>query len=212
MDMTGANDIAVSYKWAYSFKGNDADADDTDDRLKVYASSDCGETWVLRRMHRGFTDLPTADPHVFPFVPNGADEWTSHVLTLTQEEYFSPNFRIMFEFESRLGNNIYLDDINIQASIPAGVAELAAGASAPVLVPNPAADGTACVFSLRTAASVRLEVWDASGRQVRATDAGDLPAGAHRVNLGLRGLAPGVYLVRMVENGVAGRPARLVVE
>ena len=212
MDMTGANDISVSYKWAYSFKGNNADTDDTDDRLKVYASSNCGETWVLRRMHRGFTDLPTADPHVFPFVPNGAGEWTSHVLTLTQEEYFSPNFRIMFEFESRLGNNIYLDDINIQASIPAGVAEVAVGASAPVLVPNPAAEGTACVFSLRTPASVQLEVWDASGRQVRAVEAGDLPAGAHRVNLGLRGLAPGVYLVRVVENGVSGRPARLVVE
>ena len=213
MDMSNASEIVVSYKWAYSFKGNNASTDDTDDRLKVYASSDCGKTWVLRRMHRGFTDLPTAPPHVFPFVPADASEWISHTLVLPQAEYFTPNFRLLFEFESRLGNNLYLDDINIMAPGAVGLTDLSGAAfAAPMLMPNPSLGETACWFGLAQQAPVVVEVWDASGRLVHAMDAGTLGAGMHQLTLSPSWGVPGLYWVRVVAAGSPGRPAQWLVQ
>lgn len=209
MDVSGMDEVVVSYKWAFSFKG----ANETDDRLKIYASGDCGKTWSLRRMHRGFTDLPSADPHSFAFTPAGPEEWKSYTLELPYPQFLTSGFRLMFEFESRLGNNIFLDDINIVASGPAGVEALARPAGeAPVLMPNPTRTSTVCAFTLAQPAAVRVEVSDASGRAVRSVSAGSLAAGMHRVQVPLEGLSPGMYFVRVVSASGAGRPARLILE
>ena len=209
MDVSGMDEVVVSYKWAFSFKGTN----ETDDRLKIYASGDCGKTWSLRRMHRGFTDLPSAEPHSFAFTPAGPEEWKSYTLDLPYPQFLTSGFRLMFEFESRLGNNIFLDDINIVASGPAGVGTVAGPAGeAPVLMPNPTRTSTVCAFTLAQPAAVRVEVSDASGRVVRGVEPGSLAAGMHRVQVTLEGLSPGVYFVRVVAAGVTGRPARLVVE
>lgn len=209
MDVSGMEEVIVSYKWAFSFKG----ANETDDRLKVYASGDCGKTWSLRRMHRGFTDLPSADPHSFAFTPAGPEEWKSYTLDLPYPQFLTSGFRLMFEFESRLGNNIFLDDINIVASGPAGVLDLARPASAaPVLMPNPSSGATTCAFALADAAAVTVEVCDATGRRVHAVEAGMLGAGMHRVAFDGSGFAPGMYFVRVVAGGTVGHPARWVRE
>ena len=119
----------------------------------------------------------------------------------------------MFEFESRLGNNIFLDDINIVASGPAGVLDLARPASAPpVLMPNPSSGMTSCAFTLASVAEVAVEVCDASGRRVQVVDAGTLGAGMHRVAIDGAGFAPGMYFVRVVAAGIVGRPVRWVRE
>jgi hypothetical protein len=119
----------------------------------------------------------------------------------------------MFEFESRLGNNIFLDDINIVASGLSGVGTVAGPAGeAPVLMPNPTRTSTVCAFTLAQPAAVRVEVSDASGRVVRGVEPGSLAAGMHRVQVTLEGLSPGMYFVRVVAAGVTGRPARLIVE
>ena len=107
-------EVRISYKWAYCYKGT-SENDATDDRLRISATGDCGNDWDLRKMHRGFTDLPSADPHFYPFEPSGPGEWNEYTLVLDQTPYMTPYFRVMFEFESRLGNDIYLDDINITA-------------------------------------------------------------------------------------------------
>ena len=209
MDVSGMEEVIVSYKWAFSFKG----ANETDDRLKVYASGDCGKTWSLRRMHRGFTDLPSADPHSFAFTPAGPEEWKSYTLDLPYPQFLTSGFRLMFEFESRLGNNIFLDDINIVASGPAGVLDLARPAGdPPVLMPNPSSGMTSCAFTLATAAAVTVEVCDAAGRRVHAVEAGTLGAGMHRVAFDGAVFAPGMYFVRGVAAGSVGRPARWVRE
>ncbi len=52
-DMSEFALVTISYKWAFAQRTTE-----TDDRLRVSVSNDCGETWFLRKMHRGFTDLP----------------------------------------------------------------------------------------------------------------------------------------------------------
>jgi PKD repeat protein len=203
MDMSGAAEIHITYSWAYSFKGTNPDEDDTDDRLKVYASSDCGSTWSLRRMHRGFTDLPTADPHPFPFVPSGPEEWTTYTLVLPYAQFLTENFRMLFEFESRMGNNLYLDDINIQAVGVNDIARLAGSGQLPVtMYPNPTSGLATCEFQTGQQHHVVVMVRDLTGRTVANPQQGVLPAGQHQVAWETNGWASGTYLVSVEIDGV----------
>jgi hypothetical protein len=119
----------------------------------------------------------------------------------------------MFEFESRLGNNLYLDDINIVAPGAVGLSDLSdAALAAPLLMPNPSVVEAACLFTLAQQGPVVLEVCDASGRLVHSVDAGTLGAGMHQLTLSPTWGASGLYWVRVVVAGSPGRPARWLVQ
>ncbi|MBN31028.1 MAG: hypothetical protein CL845_03410 [Crocinitomicaceae bacterium] len=203
MDMSEAAEISVSYRWAYCYKGTDEDEDDTDDRLKVYASPDCGATWSLRRMHRGFTDLPSAPPHPYVFTPNGPDEWNSYTLSIPYEQFLTENFRIMFEFESRLGNNIFLDDINIEVLTIADVVERERLAGIALSVyPNPASSMSTLEFNTHQPFDVvSIDLFDLTGRQMWNVINGALPAGDHRFDIPVAQLAQGNYLLVVEADG-----------
>lgn len=65
-------------------------------------------------------------------------------------------------------------------------------------------------FSLASGARARLEVIDVAGRRVASRDLAGLPAGRHEVTLGA-GCAPGVYVVRLEQDGRAvARKAAIV--
>ena len=203
MDMSEAAEIQVSYKWAYCYKGTDEDEDDTDDRLKVYASPNCGETWSLRRMHRGFTDLPSAPPHPFVFTPSGPEEWNEYVLSIPYTQFFTENFRLMFEFESRLGNNIFLDDINIEVLTPADVLERERmNGLALQVYPNPAsADATLEFTTSRSYEAISIRALDVAGRLVWKGYEGSLGMGAQRFDLPAAVWPAGTYLIQVEAEG-----------
>ena len=67
--------------------------------------------------------------------------------------------------------------------------------------PNPFASATTVEYALERAASVRVAVYDAAGREVAVLDAGTRAAGAHTADLDAAGLASGTYLVRLEADG-----------
>ena len=194
MDMSGMDEIHVAYKWAYVHKGTNED-DATEDRLRVSVTGDCGNDWDLRRLHRGFTDLPSDTPFPFPWKPGGEEDWNASVIVLDQEEYLTELFRIQFEFESRLGNNIYLDDINIQGFGAADVAEVDKDTEQWILFPNPASSTTSIVFQMPKRGRAALSVKDASGREV-IRQIKTLPAGPQQWTVDAPA-SGGVYLVSL---------------
>jgi hypothetical protein len=64
--------------------------------------------------------------------------------------------------------------------------------------PNPTTGVTVLPLSLPAAADVQAAVYDALGRRVRVLHEGRLQAGMHDLALDGAGLAPGVYVVRVV--------------
>ena len=201
MDLSEAYQVAVSYKWAYCFKGTSED-DDTDDRLRVSVTGDCGNDWDLRKMHRGFTTLPSAPPHYYPFVPSGPEEWNEYILVLDQPKYLTPHFRVQFEFESRLGNDIYLDNINITAydSSLLSVHEWQLGADWN-LFPNPSeGEATLSCKSFRSEFT-KISVYDALGREIEFVHEGILPIGINDFTLDASMKSEGIYFVVILTEG-----------
>ena len=210
MDMSGMTEIHVNYKWAYVHKGT-TEASETDDRLRVSVTGDCGNDWDLRRMHRGFTDLPTANPTPFPWAPSGIEDWKEYTIVLDNEEYLTEFFRVQFEFESRLGNNIYLDDINVQGFGNTAVSEAMNGlTNSWNLAPNPAVTSSVIAFQIRKAGMASLMLQDASGRVLSSTSR-EFARGSHDWEV-VAPTIPGVYLLRLATEGGAQRTWRWVIQ
>jgi PKD repeat protein len=210
LDMSGMQEIHVSYKWAYVYKGN-SEASETDDRLRVSVTGDCGNDWDLRRMHRGFTDLPTADPHPFPWAPADASEWKEYTIVLDNEQYMTEFFRVQFEFESRLGNNIYLDDINVQGfEGTESVGTMEGLAQSWMLAPNPASQASSLSFQTRNPGNATLTLQDASGRLLSSTTRA-VSAGMQQWQLEAPA-TQGVYFVRLETADAAQRTWRWVIQ
>ena len=192
-DAGGMASVFISYKYAYSHRTTG----ETDDRLKLQVSKDCGESWNTRQFHRGIIDLPTAEPHGGNFYPSGTAEWTGHIEEVDNEIYMIPNLRIRFEFESKGGNNVFLDDINVYGVDSLGnVQTLVAGPDegglSLDLFPNPSTGNATAAVQWPGDAAV-LSLRDAAGRLIRQEQL--LGNGGRRIPL--EGLAPGVHFIEL---------------
>ena len=198
--------VMIGYKYAYSHRATG----ETDDRLKLQVSRDCGETWNTRQFHRGLIDLATAPDHGGNFYPSGPEEWAGHIEEVGNELYMVPNLRVRFEFESKGGNNVFLDDINVYGVDSLGNVvglDPVIAAVQPTLVafPNPSW-GTVTVRAMWSGGDARLLLRDATGRLER-----DIPMnGIQGRTLQLEGLTQGVHLVEL-QAGDRREVIRLVV-
>lgn len=132
-DFSQATEVYISYKWAYANR-----LVETGDRLRIHISYDCGVTWILKEQHTGTTDLPTASATNQAFVPGSNSEWDSGLVVIDNPSQLTAGFRVKFSFLSMGGNNIYVDDINIDSDAPVGVQS--ESSSKLLVYPNPAAD------------------------------------------------------------------------
>lgn len=188
-DLRNADSIHISYRYAFA-RRNGAN----EDRLRVYVSRDCGATWSLRQQLRAEQTLATAGNVMGAFVPN-ADQWARAEVTNISQAFRSRDFRLRFEFESGGGNDLFLDDININGA-PVGMAELN-GDGVLMVVPNPSGPVAQVWITLPTAQRGELRVLDALGRVVYSAPEQLFAGAARTVEVPLPHAQPGTYLLEL---------------
>lgn len=111
VDVSPLSQIDLTWKTAYAQKsGNE------DDILRVYVSADCGKTWRQKFQKVGAA-LATASTISSEFVPSGIFDWREDgTSSFNSIEKNSEALLIKFEFESDGGNNLYIDDIQINGN------------------------------------------------------------------------------------------------
>ncbi len=189
-DMSGATSISVTFRYAYAKRTSSSD-----DVLNFYISNNCGDSWSLRKILRGSTTLTTGGTTTASFAPNGPAQWGYAEVTNISSSSFVPGFRVKFEFISDGGNNLYLDDININGA-PVSVEEIAGLGEGLVVVPNPVSGPAQLRFTASAAAPASLEILDMTGRVIVQRDLGNLSAGAHSIELPTT-LGVGAYFARL---------------
>lgn len=203
MEMPFYSGLNFSFWYAYSTKTSNTD--DITESLKVYASRDCGETWLLRFSLEG-PALVTAGVRSPGYIP-AADEWRQGSFALSSI-YAGNHVRLKFEYTSSLNSNdLYIDDVNISAT-NVGIEEIAQNGSLS-LMPNPASSSLTIMMDLAGAPSGTLSFLDVAGRTIFSET---VKAGTQQLDLDLDriGLTSGVYLVRL-EHATGRRVERLVV-
>ncbi len=147
-------DYSINFRYAHSARNTEQ----SHERLRVYMSGNCGETWSLRFSRSGDL-LQTTDDYHSNFTPE-LNEW-DQIQTNVVGFDGSSNLLVKFETLSDRESKLYLDDINLTA-VPTGISE---GNIAPMvnIFPNPSA-GTVNLSTRLPATQV--EVFDLSGKQV----------------------------------------------
>ncbi|CAN5370712.1 hypothetical protein BH10BAC1_BH10BAC1_18360 [soil metagenome] len=191
IDMTMiAGTPSLTYKVAFAQKTSTSL-----DKLQVYVSSNCGQTWSLRQSITG-AGLSTAGVVSSSFVPT-ASQWATKTLSLASLATETSAF-IKFRFTSDAGNNIYLDDINILGNV--GVNELSNNLNFSIY-PNPAEDNSFITFNLLQGNQATIKVYDIVGKEITSIFSGNLSAGEHQYPVATSKLAAGAYFVKLTVGG-----------
>lgn len=139
IDMTRATSAIINF--AFAFAPNSAGALDA---LRIKVSSNCGETWATRRTYGGALLQTGPLQNNTDFVPQNASEWRSESIDLSVHAGANDNIMIMWEFETRGGNNFYFDAVNMDVQL--GNEDFNADVSSFEVFPNPTQGELEIVF------------------------------------------------------------------
>ncbi len=108
------------------------------DSLNIYISKDCGGTWTRLQSKGGVQLQSVTTVTTAAFTPTGSAQWRKDSVSLAS---YAGQSGIYLKFESRSGwgNNLYIDNININYSTTVGLRELEASLPSVYITPNPSA-------------------------------------------------------------------------
>ncbi|MBL7920865.1 MAG: T9SS type A sorting domain-containing protein [Bacteroidia bacterium] len=170
------------------------------DKLDVSVSNNCGLTWFSIYSKTG-TTLRTVTSNI-----NGANvptpastEWREEKINI-DDTHLSTKTRFRFSFTSGGGNNIFIDDININGISTVGIKEISVLASVK-LFPNPANDVLNLNYTLKNKTAVQIEMTDVLGRIHYSQTIENSNEGENKITFNTYNLTNGVYFIRMKQNG-----------
>ena len=192
---TGA--VTLSFRYSYR-KKTSVDYE----YLKVFITSDCGDTWVQRKTLGGnqLSSLATTSS----WKPTSQADWVTVHVTNVTSNYFSQNFKFKFRFEGEGGNNFYLDDINLYAGsssneIVLGINEFNESINDISLYPNPTDGELNVSFSASKNKDMQFQVLDITGKIIQ-NNVVNAVQGSNLVLLDTQIFAAGSYFLKIMSD------------
>ncbi len=179
--------IALSFSYAHARKDSL-----TNDSLSVSYSFDCGDTWIPFWNKAGI-HLQTAPTQNAAFVPTAA-QWERVSGISLEQTQGQRRVRLKFEATSNNGNNIYLDDINIDLWT-VGIKENVIPVNDIKLYPNPTSGQvTVKQGGVSIASESIITIFDIQGKLILQETTGRLQDG---YTINVSSLNAGLYFVKV---------------
>lgn len=180
---------SISFKYAFAKKDVS-----NNDKLIVKVSKDCGETWVTKKTLGGNT-IETAPKTLGNFVPTSTQWKTAEILSGGLSNYLVNDFRMKFVFEGDGGNNVYIDDINIDGPVSVKENSLFEEVN---IYPNPTSDNVNLSFlSKENNSKFAIKVFDVIGKTLAVVYSGELSLGEHQYSIKTDQYESGVYFISL---------------
>lgn len=201
---------AIYFNFRYTCASNANDDAGIDDGLYIYSSTNCGQTWFLRASIKGIA-LANAGDYSNGYIPAGNSPWVAKSILLNPSLY-QPNVRFKFEYKTNgQGNNIYIDDVEIQNN-PVGVNDPDAASFALNVFPNPLTENSVAAIYQHLAGNLNLRIVDITGRTLKVLNSGWLSEGEHHFDLKVSDLSnAGMYFL-VADDGVMISRVKIVVQ
>jgi hypothetical protein len=191
-DLSSLANPTFSFKWAFSRTGST-----NSDRLLVWYSLDCGSSWTLALPPMQGANLSSIGNtyNTGVWVPESSDDWAtkSGSLNVITDQ---TNVRFKFAFESGGGNNLYIDDINIDGTLSVG--EAFQNVQGFKVFPNPTNASAKVSFKLvKEVKNLSIVVRNAVGQVVtHVVNGQSFNAGSYTLNVDQdKKLASGLYFI-----------------
>lgn len=150
INLTGASALNVSFKYAFARKDTS-----NKDQLILFALSSCGGTAISKFNAIG-SALETVPVSTVPFFPGSSADWR-FVSSSINSFQFTSGFRLKFLFNKNGGNNIFIDDINIDIST--GTKDISEIIKMVTLYPNPTSNTCSLKFNLSQAKTLSVNIY-----------------------------------------------------
>jgi PKD repeat protein len=193
VNLTQFSNPKLYFRYAYAQIPN---SDPAENSLEVWVSDNCGKTWTKRKTLTG-TGLSTSTATSSLFTPTAGSttQWKQDFVSLSSFVNDS-NVRFMFRFIAGSGNNIFLDDININS--PTTLEENNLDVEALNIFPNPVADNSILEFNLLNTGPVSIKILDLLGRTNVDLFNGKMTAGMQRIQIDRNLIdASGIYFLQI---------------
>ena len=188
MDLSGTAAPVLSFDYAYAQR--DANSND---KLEVMVSNNCGSSWTNVYSSSGYT-LATALPMPMAYLPdvNDISQWQTVTINLTG--YNSPSVLVKFVVTNDNGNNLYIDNVNLNQTQPVGLIKETKLSNQVSIFPNPTSgNATLRVFSLISGKS-KLILINTMGQMVSSKTI-DLFSGNNNILIDTKEFPNGIYSV-----------------
>jgi hypothetical protein len=173
------------------------------DKLQILVSTDCGNSWISRKVISASTLASLAGgTSTTAYVPTPS-QFSTYTVTLNSSETSSPNVMFRWAFiadPTSPGNNLYIDNINIAAAT-LGIQniETLVGLN---LYPNPSVGQVNIDFNLSEQHNVSVNVTDMLGRTVETIASKSYQSGETTLTIGSGNTyQAGIYLVNINIDG-----------
>ncbi len=180
------------------------------DRLDVYLSSDCGNSWtaIYSRLAQ---PLYSSGAITSFFIPTSTD-WRQETATIPSAFWNNQNTMIKFKFTGGGGNNIFIDDINIFGNI-SGTEENIELTDYSVF-PNPTDETCTIKFSLNNKGHVQLQLMDMLGKNIKTIESAEFSAGSYEYTLNSKteNITPGMYFIKSTVNKQQSSVIKLLIQ
>ncbi len=186
IDLSQVTETNISFKYAFTGK-----TDSVEDELQLQINKGCSNFWLNKLTITG-TELETTAPLISPFYPTNQQQWKQGVANIPSS-YFVDDFRFRFVMNGRGGNNLFIDDINID--VAAGVEENSFAENALQLFPNPTTGEINVVLPKSAGKLKEVKLLDSKGSLVAVFN--------NTISIDISAFRSGLYFVIAVtENGV----------
>jgi PKD repeat protein len=197
-DLAAIGSPVLSFDMAYQ-----QTASTNTDKLQVYVSSDCGASWVSKwaRSGAGLQPATVNGQSTNPFTPQ-ANQFTTYVVNINSTASgTNAMFRwVFYAGASSVGNNIYLDNINVYQSAT-GIKDIETAVDLNIY-PNPSFGIVNIAFTLAEKHSISVQVVDMLGRVVETITAQSYGEGETILSMGKTTVyQAGVYFVNINIDG-----------
>jgi PKD repeat protein len=188
LNLSNLTSASISFKYAFAKRYNS-----NSDYLKIYASFNCGEVWMLRKNITSIS-LPTHPNTTSPYTPN-SDSWATVNVPGISSAYLVDNFRLKFEFHNGGGNDLFIDDININGIVSVSENEVIRDFA---LYPNPANDLVKLSFNANSIIEdAKILMFDAFGRLVKEITTNEFKKGNQEIVFSIADLEKGWYFIQL---------------
>ena len=172
------------------------------DSLRIDISTDCGTTWSPSGYYKGGSDLATVPDNTNLWVPAQASDWRNDTLYLNG--WIGSNILVKFVNICGYGNNIHLDNINVDATVGLNQPDKLGNVR---VYPNPSAGLFNLELNGMEAKQVAYSLTDLEGRVIlseKVTGGTD-----YKGIIDLRNASQGVYLLQL-QSEAGRRSVKLV--
>lgn len=188
INLSGATALNLTFKYAHAKKDSSSN-----DRLQVLITNNCNTTWIQRLNLTG-TALETAPITSASFTPANTSEWKQGFATIPTS-YMVSGFRFKFLYTSNGGNNIYIDDINLDVN--AGINDASDINTTFQLFPNPANEQVSVFFALDQTGEFEISIINMLGQTIYDHGKEKYAAGEHTISLDVKNIPAGAYMIRV---------------